>query len=235
MNIHTERVSIPVADGTSMNGHLFIPEGEGPKPAILLYQEIFGVNDHIRRVAARYAGLGYVVMAPDLFHRQIENYEAGYDNMGDSIALAMKYTGEQSEADLKASYDFLSKHPQVQADRIAALGFCMGGRLAFVSNGVSPLRCAISFYGNIAPDKLSFMAGQSGPLLLIWAGKDAYIPAENIQAAVNACKAAQKPYTSIEFSQNNHGFFCDARSDYEAGAASQAWALTSAFLKTHLG
>ncbi len=235
MTTRTERVTIPVSDGTSMNGHLVIPEGEGPKPAILLYQEIFGVNDHMRRVAARYAELGYIVLAPDLFHRQVENYEAGYDNIGDSIAVAMKYSAEQSEADLRASYDFISKHPQVKSDRVAALGFCMGGRLSFVSNGVSPLRCAISFYGNIAPDKLSFINSQSGHLLLIWAGKDAYIPAENVKAAVDACKGAGKAYTSIEFSENNHGFFCDARSDYEAGAASQAWALTSAFLKTHLG
>lgn len=235
MNLRTERVSIPVADGTNMNGHLVIPEGDGPKPGILLYQEIFGVNAHIRDVAARYAGQGYVVLAPDMFHRQVENYEAGYTNIPDSIAIAMKYTGEQSEADVRAAYDFFSKHPGVKSDRIASLGFCMGGRLAFVSNGVSPLRCAISFYGSIAPDKVSFAASQSGPTLMLWAGRDAYIPAENIRATVDAMKAAKKPYISIEFSENNHGFFCDAREDYEAGAASQAWALTTAFLKTHLG
>lgn len=233
--LKTERVEIPVADGTTMNGYLCRPEGgTEARAAILLLQEIFGVNAHIRSVAERFAREGYVVLAPDLFHRLEPNYEAGYENIGASIQLAMRYPGEQSEADLRASIAFLSKLEGVRADRIAALGFCMGGRLSFVANGVGPLRCAVSFYGNIAPDKLSYAETLSGPMMMIWAGKDAHIPYESSRMAVEALRKLGKPYVNIEFSEQNHGFFCDARSDYDPQAAAQAWGLVTAFLKTNL-
>lgn len=235
MSLRTERVQIPVGDGTTMNGYVCRPEGDEPRAAILLFQEIFGVNAHIRSVAERFAREGYLVLAPDLFHRIQPDYEAGYDDIGASIKLAMQYTGVHSEADVRAAADFLAKYPGVKADRIAALGFCMGGKLAFVANGVAKLACAVSFYGGGIPEKLSFAEAFSGPMMLIWAGKDAYIPLEHTRATVDELRKHDKAYVSIEFSAQNHGFFCDARSDYHAGAASQAWALVTAFLETNLG
>lgn len=232
--VRTERIEIPVADGTTMGGFLCRPEGSAPRPAILLLQEIFGVNAHIRSVAERFAREGYVVLAPDLFHRIQPDYQAGYDDIGASIQLAMRYAAADSEADLRAAVLTLSTLPGVRADRIAALGFCMGGRLSFVANGVAPLRCAVSFYGNIAPDKLSYAPTQSGPILMLWAGKDAHISHESGRLAADTLKKLGKPYVNVEFSEQNHGFFCDARSDYDAEAAAQAWALVTAFLQTHL-
>ena len=232
--LRSERIEIPVADGTTMGGYLCRPEGGGTGAAILLLQEIFGVNPHIRSVAERFAREGYTVLAPDLFHRIQPGYEAGYEDIGASIKMAMKYGGADSEADLRAAFSYLSQVEGVQRDRIAALGFCMGGRLSFVANGVVPLRCAVSFYGGIAPDKLSYAPTQSGPILLIWAGRDAHISHEAGRAAVDALRQLGKPYVNVEFSGQNHGFFCDARSDYDAGAAAQAWALVTAFLSTHL-
>jgi carboxymethylenebutenolidase len=235
MSLRTERVQIPVADGTTMNGYLIRPEGEEPRAAILLLQEIFGVNAHIRSVAERLAREGYAVLAPDLFHRIEPDYEAGYDDIGASIKLAMQYTGEHSEADVRAAADFLAKHPGVKADRIAALGFCMGGKLAFVANGVAKLACAVSFYGGGIPEKFSFVEKFSGPIMLIWAGKDTYIPLEHSRATVDELRKHGKAYVSIEFSAQNHGFFCDARGDYDAQAAGQVWALVKEFLATNLG
>ncbi|MRG97046.1 dienelactone hydrolase family protein [Polyangium spumosum] len=234
MNIRTERVQIPVGDGTTMSGYLCRPEGDEPRPAILVLQEIFGVNAHIRDVAERFAREGYVTLAPDLFHRISPGYEGGYEDFSPSLQLAGQYKGEQSEADVRAAADYLDKHPAVADGRVAALGFCMGGRLSFVANGVAKLRCAVSFYGNIAPDKLAYAETQSGPVLLIWAGKDPYISLESTRSTVDALRKHEKPYVSIEFSQYDHGFFCDARSNYDAVAAAQAWALTLAFLKSHL-
>src|SRR5689334_2535221 len=106
MSIHTERVTIPVADGTTMSGYLCRPEGEGKHPGIILLQEIFGVNAHIRDVAERFAREGYTVLAPDLFHRLQPDYVGNYDDFQPSIKLAMQYSGEQSEADLRAAADF---------------------------------------------------------------------------------------------------------------------------------
>lgn len=234
MTIRTERVQIPVADGTTMGGYLCRPEGDAPRAAILVLQEIFGVNAHIRDVAERFAREGYVTLAPDLFHRTAPGYEGGYEDFAPSMKLATQYKAEESEADVRAAAEFLGKHPAVEAGRVAALGFCMGGRLAFVTNGVAPLKCAVSFYGSIAPDKLPYAATQSGKILLIWAGKDPFISNEKAQSVVDALRKHEKPFVNIEFSEHDHGFFCDARSNYNAAAASQAWALTLAFLKSHL-
>lgn len=233
MNIRTERVEIPVADGTTMSGHLVLPEGNERRPGILILQEIFGVNDHIKSVAERYAREGYVTFAPDLFHRQVPDYIGSYDDIMASIQLAMKYGAAQSEADVRAAADYLRNHPAVNG-RLGCLGFCMGGRLSFVTNGVVKLDAAISFYGNIAPDKLSYAETLSGPMMLIWAGKDAHIPRASQVETVETLRKLGKPYINVEFSEQNHGFFCDARSDYDAGAARQAWALTTAFLEENL-
>ena len=233
MKIRTERVEIPVSDGTTMSGHLVIPEGDERRPGILILQEIFGVNEHIKDVAARYAREGYVTFAPDLFHRQVPDHIGSYEDVPASIQLAMKYQGEQSEADVRAAAEYLRNHPAVNG-RIGCLGFCMGGRLAFVANGVAKLDAAISFYGNPAPDKLSYAENLSGPMLFIWAGKDSYIPRTAQIMTTDKLRELGKPYVNVEFSEQNHGFFCDARSDYHAGAARQAWALTVAFLATHL-
>jgi len=234
MTIRTERVEIPVADGTTMAGYLCRPEGDAPRPGLLVLQEIFGVNTHIRDVAERFAREGYVAFAPDLFHRTNPGYEGSYEDFAPSLKLAGQYTAEQSEADVRAAAGYLAKHPAVEEGRIASLGFCMGGRLSFVANGVAPLKCAVSFYGRIAPDKLQYAATQSGPILLIWAGKDPFIPAADAQSTVEAMRKHGKPYVNIEFSEYDHGFFCDARSNYSAAPAAQAWALTLAFLKSHL-
>jgi carboxymethylenebutenolidase len=233
MNIRTERVEIPVSDGTTMSGHLVIPEGDDRRPGILILQEIFGVNDHMKDVATRYAREGYVTFVPDLFHRQKPDHIGSYEDVPASIQLAMKYEAAQSEADIQAAADYLRNHPAVNG-RIGCLGFCMGGRLAFVANGSTKLDAAISFYGNVAPDKLSYAETLSGPMMLIWAGKDSYIPRSSQIMTVDKLRELGKSYVNVEFSDQNHGFFCDARSDYNAGAARQAWALTTAFLATHL-
>jgi carboxymethylenebutenolidase len=235
MTIQNERVEIQVSDGTTMGGYLYRPEGQEPRPAILVLQEIFGVNDNIRSIAERFAREGYVTLAPDLFHRSQPDFVGSYDNFPGARSLAMKYTAEHGELDLRAAVDFLAKHPAVDKERIGSLGFCMGGRLSFVANAITKLRAAVSFYGNIAPDKLPYAERLSGPMLMIWAGKDAFITQANVALVVEALRKVGKPYVSVEFSAQNHGFFCDARSDYDDAAAAQAFALTAAFFKTNLG
>jgi carboxymethylenebutenolidase len=233
MNIRTERVEIEVSDGTTMSGYLCRPEGDAPRPGLMVLQEIFGVNAHIKDVAERYAREGFVTLAPDLFHRLQPDYVGSYDDFAESIKLAYQYN--ESEVDLAATAAFLAKHPAVVGDRVGAIGFCMGGRLSFVANAVAKLRCAVSFYGSIAPDKLAHAERLSGPQMMIWAGKDAFINEEKARANVEALRKAGKAYVNVEFSEQDHGFFCDARQHYDAGAAAQAWALSLAFLRTHLG
>src|SRR5690349_19582664 len=101
--IETETLRIPVADGTTMNGYLARPAAPGPHPALLVFQEIFGVNEHIRDVARRFAAEGYVALAPDLFHRFAPGYEGSYDDVPASMAVAGKLVPEGVIADITAS------------------------------------------------------------------------------------------------------------------------------------
>ncbi|MCA9520789.1 MAG: dienelactone hydrolase family protein [Myxococcales bacterium] len=232
----TARVTLSVADGTSMGALVTRPADGGPYPALILLQEIFGVNAHIRSVAARLAELGYVVIAPDLFHRGAPDYDAGYDDVGPSFTLAMQYKGDQADADIDAAYQWCASADGVRHDAIGAIGFCMGGKLAFVANARHPLAAAVSFYGGgLAVDRLHLAPSLSGPTLFFWGAQDNYIPASQRRAITDALAALEKPHVAVEFSTTGHGFFCDARGSYDPAAATQAWALTKSFLSLYLG
>ncbi len=119
---------------------------------------------------------------------------------------------------------------------VSCVGFCMGGRAAFVAASLLPLRAAVSFYGaGIAPGLLERAPQVRAPLLFFWGGRDAHIPPEHVSETARALRAAGKSFVSVEFSRADHGFFCDARPSYDAGAARQAWAHTIEFLKTYSG
>ena len=233
--IKTESVRVAVGDGTTMDAHVARPEGAEKRPGVLLLQEVFGVNEHIRDVASRIAAEGYVVIAPDLFHRTQPGFIGSYDDIQAAIKIASTYTSGHSKADLEASLAHLRGMDGVAGDRLAALGFCMGGKLAFTAGALAPIRAAVSFYGGgIYPDKIDLAPRLTGHVLFFWAGKDHYIPTESHQAVIAEMRRLDKPFTSVEVSHVNHGFFCNARGDYDAAAAAQAWALTRAFLKAHL-
>lgn len=233
--IVAERVAVGVGDGTQMGGYLARPALPGPQPALLVLQEIFGVNAHIRDVADRFARQGYVTLAPELFHRSAPGYEGSYDDVQGGIAEASKLTPAGVEADLAAAHAYLQSYSSVRRDRIGAIGYCMGGRLAFLANAQLPLQAAVSYYGGgIVPGLLPLAGKMVGPLLLVWAGQDGYIPPDHRRAVAEALRAAGKPFVDVEFSHADHGFFCDARSHYEPRAARQVWSLTLSFLAAHL-
>ena len=229
-----EKVELTVSDGTRMAAYVARPGQAGAHPGLLLFQEAFGVNHHIRNVSDRFAAEGYVVIAPELFHRTAPpGFEGSYT---DFAALRPHYeavTTETAEADLRSAYEWLSSNTQVKADEISSVGFCMGGRVSFLANSVVPLRSAVSFYGGgIAPGLLDRAAKLQAPSLLIWAGLDKHITAEHRRAVTDALTAQQKNYVNVEFSRADHGFFCDERAAYEPHSARQAWALTLEFLRS---
>jgi carboxymethylenebutenolidase len=233
--ITTEWVSIEVGDGTKMEAYVARPAGDGPHPGLLVIQEIFGVNAHIRDIAERFAREGYVALAPDVFHRFKPRYEGTYDDVPASIALTSNLTPEGLMADLVAAQAHLRASPRTGGKKVGAIGYCMGGRLAFVTNAVTPLDAAVSYYGGGTQQHLDLADKQHGPMLFFWAGKDGYIPVEAHRAVIDAVRAAGKTFVDCEFANVDHGFFCDARSSYDASASAQAWPLTLAFLATHLG
>jgi carboxymethylenebutenolidase len=229
-----EKVELSPADETKMAAYVARPAHDGSCPGLLLFQEAFGVNHHIRSVAERFATEGYVVIAPELFHRTAPpGFEAGYTDLPAVKPHMQAVTPENVEKDVRAAHDWLTSNPQVKREQISSVGFCMGGRVSFIANGTVPLHAAVSFYGGgIAPALLDRVPKQHAPLLLIWGGLDKHIPVEQRKAVTDALAAQKKTYVNAEFSAADHGFFCDERSAYEPHAARQAWALTLEFLRS---
>lgn len=232
----TQRVTLDVADGTTMNAYVARPAEEGKFPGMMVFQEAFGVNTHIRDVTERVAREGYVAIAPELFHRSAApGFEASYTDFPSVMPHMQAITETGASKDIEATYDWLRTHPQVTGDRIGSIGFCMGGRMSYLADSVVKLRAAISFYGGrIAPDLLPRAALLSAPILFFWGGLDQHIPSEQIRAVVDEVKKAKKPYVNVEISDADHGFFCDARASYNPVAATLAWTLSLEFFNIHL-
>jgi len=228
-----EKVKLAVADGTQMAAYVARPEQGGPHPGLLVFQEAFGVNHHIRSVSERFAAEGYVVIAPELFHRTAPGFEGSYTDFPAVMPHLQAMTTETAEMDIGSAHEWLRSNAQVKPNEISSVGFCMGGRVSFLANSVVPLRAVVSFYGGgIAPGLLDRASKVQSPSLLIWGGLDKHITPEHRKAVTDALSAQQKIYVNVEFSQADHGFFCDERASFEPRSARQAWALTLEFLRS---
>jgi carboxymethylenebutenolidase len=182
-------------------------------------------------VTDRLAAEGYVAIAPELFHRTAPGFEGDYENFQAVQPHVKAVTAENAEQDLRAAYHWLQSCPYARPDDVSSVGFCMGGRTAFLANATLPLRAAASFYGRVPAELLPRAAESHGPLLLVWGLLDKHIGAEQREAMKAALDQHHKVYVSAEFSNADHGFFCDERSAYQPDAARQAWALLLEFLR----
>jgi carboxymethylenebutenolidase len=234
--IKTEWITLKVADGTTMRAYVARPQSMAQHVGLLVYQEAFGVNPHIRDVTERFAREGYIAVAPELFHRTAPGFEGRYDDFESAMPHVKALTNQGLEADVRAAYEWLHAEPGTQRQRIACVGFCMGGRVTFLTNAILPMSAAVSFYGGgIAPNPfgpglLSRAGDLHAPQLLFWGGLDKHIGPEQARMVAESLRAAGKPFVNVEFSDADHGFFCDARSSYNPSAARQAWALALTFL-----
>lgn len=236
--VFQELKTFPVADGTQMDVYVAFPEEATGKrfPGVMLFQEAFGVNDHIRDVAKRIAAEGYVVMAPELYHRTAKGFVCSYTDFAAARQHLNTLTLEGLEADIRATAEALVAHPRVQAEQILSIGFCLGGRVSFLAATVLPLRAAACFYGGgIAQQLLDRVDHIQSPLLLCWGGQDKHITSDHIQAITRSLDAQQKDYINVVFSLADHGFFCDARASYHPASAAVAWELIKAFFRQHSG
>jgi len=225
-------VSLQIADGTTMAAYVAYPEkGAENSPALILFQEAFGVNHHIRNVANKFAGEGFTVIAPELFHRTAPaGAEFSYNDFPSVMQHYQAITNEGLEADVKACYQWLTAQ-DIATDKVFSIGYCLGGRVSFLANAVLPLKAGISYYGG-GVDQLADKAKDlHGKHLFFWGGKDQHIKAENINTITTALDDAGKDYVNVKFSYADHAFSCDERASYNPTAAKEALALTLAFLR----
>src|SRR5882672_5679749 len=167
----TENVTLKVGDGTSMQAYVAYPDTSGPHPGVIVLQEAFGVNPHIRDVTGRFASEGYVAIAPELFHRTAPGFQGDYKDFPAAMKHLQAVTNEGAEADLRAAFEWLQSRSDVKNGGVFSVGFCMGGRISFLANSFLPLRAAASFYGGgIAQQLLDRTAKLNGPMLLVWGG-----------------------------------------------------------------
>ena len=234
--MNTEYVNLSVDDGTSMRAYVARPDGK-PKAGLIVFQEIFGINSHIRDVTERFGRQGLLAIAPELFHRTAPGFESGYTDMGPGFEQMKAVTDAGLEADIRAAYKWLGDAGE---SRICSTGYCMGGRVSCLAAITVPLTCAVSYYGGgIAPSQ--FNPGLRGrlkdlqaPILFFWGGQDQHIPPESVAGVISAVRAAKKTFANVEFSFADHGFFCDQRASYNPQAAALAWPLTLAFFDTYI-
>jgi carboxymethylenebutenolidase len=224
-------VSLNVADGTTMAAYAAYPEnGANGAPALLLFQEAFGVNGHIRNVADRFAKEGFVVIAPELFHRTAPaGWTGSYSDFASVMPHYQALTNEGTQADIRASFEWLLNQGVDEA-RVYSIGYCLGGRVSFLANATVAVKAAVSYYGG-GTDQIAGMASQlHGKHLFFWGGQDQHIKAENISKVTEALDAAGKDYVNVVISYANHAFACDERPSYNATATKEALALTLTFL-----
>jgi carboxymethylenebutenolidase len=230
-------VNLKVADGTEMEAYTAIPEDAIGRnaPGLILLQEAFGVNHHIRDVADRFAAQGFVVIAPELFHRTAPPYfEGSYSDFPAIMPHMNALTVEGNEADLKAAYHWLKHFELVNPANIFSIGYCMGGRVSFLANATLPLSAGVSYYGGGIKQIADKAANVSGRHLFFWGGLDKHIGQDQIDAVINAMDAAGKEYINVKISYADHGFSCDERPAYNEKATKEAWALTLAFFRNNM-
>jgi carboxymethylenebutenolidase len=236
MDIQTEWVNVVVGDGSTMRTYVATPS-QAPHAALLVFPEIFGINSHIRDVTERFAQRGYLAIAPELFHRSGPGFECGYTEpeIGQGIGHMQKVTPEGLVADIKAAFEYAKEAGNNLP--VAATGFCMGGRTVFLAASLVPLACGIAFYGGgiapgpFGPGLLDRIPDLQAPVLFLWGGKDTHIPAASVDQIVAAMRASGKPFVTVEFSEAEHGFFCNERESYNAAAAAVAWPMALAYLE----
>ena len=219
------RIKLQSADGFQFAAWEALPEG-APKAGVVVIQEIFGVNSHIREVAEGYAAAGYAALAPQIFDRVAPDVELGYTeaDMGRGIELAFrKLHMANTLADLQAAVNHAATY-----GRVGIVGYCFGGLLTWLSAcGLDGVAAAASYYGG-------GVAGEAGrapkcPVIMHFGERDAHIPMTD----VDKVKAAQ-PDVPVYVYAADHGFNCDHRASFDAASAALARQRTLAFFAEQL-
>lgn len=224
-----DTLTLKAADGHTFPAYVARPAGT-PRGGIVVLQEIFGVNSHIRDVADGYAQAGYLAVAPSTFHRVKAGVELGYTPDDMSAGIALKAAVEALPApgvlpDIQAAIDHAA-----QAGKVGIVGYCWGGlltwRAACLLRGLS---ASVPYYGGGTTTPEEIARTPRAPVLAHFGERDHWIPLEGVQALQKA-----HPGVQVHVYAADHGFNCDQRGSYDAAAASLARERTLAFFEKHL-
>ncbi|BAZ30039.1 dienelactone hydrolase [Cylindrospermum sp. NIES-4074] len=230
--INTTTVKLP-SDNLQIAAYLAQPNNPGTYPGVIVLQEIFGVNVHIREVTERIAKLGYVAIAPALFQRQAPDFETGYtpQDIETGRSYAVQTKASELLSDIQAAIDYLKSLPQVKKDSFGCIGFCFGGHVAYLAATLPDIKAAASFYGaGIATrtpgggdPTITRTKEIQGTLYAFFGTLDASIPLEQVDEIEAELEKYNIPHRVFRYDGADHGFFCDLRASYNLKAAIDAW------------
>lgn len=231
-DITTTQVRVKSSD-IDINAYLALPEGNGEIPGIVVIQEIFGVNDHIRDVTRRLAREGYAAIAPAIYQRQAPGFETGYTPQDIEIGRKYKVQTRAGELldDIQGAINYLKNLPQVKKTGFGCIGFCFGGHVAYLAATLPDIQATASFYGagiaTLTPGggepTVTRTQEIQGTLYGFFGLEDASIPAAEVDQIEAELQKYNIPHQLFRYEGADHGFFCDRRASYNAEAAADAW------------
>ncbi|MGC9503714.1 dienelactone hydrolase family protein [Baaleninema sp.] len=236
---------VKVANGElEIDAYLAQPKGDGTFPGIVVFQEVFGVNAHIRDVTERIAREGYVVLAPALYQRFEPGFEVGYGEEDLKKGREYKVQTKASEllSDTQASLDYL-KGLSNTTDKFGNIGFCFGGHVAYLTATLEDFEAVASFYGagiaTMCPGEengatIDRTKEISGTVYAFFGTEDPLIPLEEVDRIEAALTEEGVSHQIFRYEGATHGFFCNRRDSYNEEAASQAWEEVLQLYHTHL-
>ena len=223
-------VKIPVKDG-EMPAYRAMPDSGGPFPVVLVVEEIFGVHEHIKDVCRRFAKLGYLAVAPELFAR-----EGDVSKITDFKEIVSKVVSKvpdtQVMSDLDATAVWAKKGGKGDTSKLGITGFCWGGRIVWLYAAHSKdLKAGVAWYGRLVgqtndlqpKNPIDVAASVNCPVLGLYGGADKGISAESIEQMKKALKEAGKTYDFVVYPDAQHGFHADYRPSYNKEAAEDGW------------
>ena len=222
-------IELTASDGQKLSAYRAAPDemrSSKPRGALLVIQEIFGVNSHIKSVADGFAADGYVAIAPALFDRVQKNVDLGYsaDDIAKGRDIRAKVTNDMAMKDVEAALKAASG-----AGKVGIVGYCWGGLITWLAAAKVPgLACAVPYCGGGMPDHAELEP--KVPVMGHFGSKDQHIPVEGVKRL-----AAKHPKHQFFIYEADHGFNCDQRGSYNAPAAKQARTRTLEFLRKHVG
>ena len=233
-------VKIPVNDG-EIPAYRAMPAGSGPFPVILVVQEIFGVHEYIKDVCRRFAKLGYIAVAPELYSRQgdVSKLSDIQQILSDVVS---KVPDAQVVSDLDAAVAWAEKSGKGNVAKLGVTGFCWGGRIVWLYAAHSnKLKAGVAWYGSLAgqvnklkpKNPIDLAALLKAPVLGLYGGADQGIPLETIENMRKALKTAGSKSEIVVYPDTPHGFHADYRPSYRKAQAEDGWKKLQDWFKTH--